>query len=81
MSNLITGSGNRPPEPPRLTVKESDLESVVCDCGSEFFIPVIKIKKVSRLLTGSATDSYQPIETIVCLKCQTEKLHNEASKG
>lgn len=84
MSNLIMGPGQPPVQPQqRITLKETDLESVSCKCGCEFFIPVLKIKRISRLLTGEPFDRFQPLETVVCLECHTEKLaiENEAVEG
>ncbi len=39
------------------------------ECANETFVEVVFIRKVSKLLTGAAKDSYAPIPTFQCSKC------------
>jgi ssDNA-binding Zn-finger/Zn-ribbon topoisomerase 1 len=41
-------------------------------CNSSVFTEGIKLKKLSRLLTGEMKDSIIPIPVIICLKCNEE---------
>lgn len=44
--------------------------TVVCEgCGSEFFVEVTMIKKVSKLYTGSSEDTIVPFPTYRCADC------------
>ena len=47
-----------------------DSPNIKCEkCENIFFEKVTIIKKVSKLLTGSAEDQLIPMETYVCAKC------------
>jgi hypothetical protein len=47
----------------------NDARDVNCECGSGVFMPGMKFKKVSRLITGGAKDSIIPIEVFLCTQC------------
>ena len=54
----------------QMRVNPLDLPNVECEkCENIFYDKVTIIKKVSKLLTGSATDELVPIETYVCTEC------------
>lgn len=57
-------------------------QDLVCPCGSDIFIQGVKLKKISRLLTGEEQDAIFPLSGgIFCLKCQTElKVEEEKPK-
>jgi len=40
------------------------------ECKSEFFEEVVCIRKISRLLSGSADDSLVPMKTYRCAECK-----------
>jgi hypothetical protein len=42
---------------------------VRCECGGSTFSPAIKIRKISRLITGEAQDTIQPVEVFLCIEC------------
>ena len=55
---------------PKMKVDLREQPSVKCEkCESLFFEEVTMIKKVSKLLTGSAEDTIVPFPTYVCNKC------------
>ena len=39
-------------------------------CENETFVEVVFLRKASKLLTGSSSDSIIPIPTFACSKCQ-----------
>ena len=43
--------------------------AVKCECGGETFSPAIKLRRISRLVTGAAEDALQPIEVFLCIEC------------
>jgi uncharacterized Zn finger protein len=44
--------------------------TVVCEnCGKKYFKEVTLIKKVSKLMTGSSTDTIVPFPTYMCESC------------
>ena len=48
----------------------SNTTPIVCEeCGHDIFLPAIKIRKVSKLLTGAAKDAILPIDVMVCGHC------------
>jgi len=53
-----------------LKIDLSEQPTIECElCQHQFFKKVTMIKKVSRLLTGSAEDQYAPMEVYACDKC------------
>ncbi len=63
MENLIGGA-----DKPQIDLKQQP--SVICEeCNSERFKEIVLIKKVSKLLTGSGSDTLVPFPTYVCDEC------------
>ena len=55
---------------PKMKVDLREQPSVKCEkCESLFFEEVTMIKKVSKLLTGSAEDTIVPFPTYMCNEC------------
>ena len=55
---------------PKMKVDLREQPSVKCEkCESLFFKEVTMIKKVSKLLTGSAEDTIVPFPTYRCADC------------
>lgn len=45
---------------------------IVCDnteCGNDMFLPAMKFRKVSKLLTGAKEDQIVPIQVFMCTAC------------
>jgi len=63
----ITELGGQQPQ--KVNIKPEDLQSVVCTCGGELYLPSFKFKKVNKLLTGAPKDQIIPIEVFVCAAC------------
>lgn len=48
----------------------SKAKSIKCDeCGAEIFMPAMKFKTISKLLTGSKEDQIIPVQVFVCMAC------------
>ena len=47
----------------------SDARDMNCECGNGIFMPGMRFKKISRLLTGEAKDSVLPIQLYLCTAC------------
>lgn len=48
----------------------SNTKPIVCEnCGNDVFVEGVKLRKVSRLLTGDTKDAVLPIPVFVCSKC------------
>ena len=55
---------------PQPQIDLSKAKSIKCDeCGAEIFMPAMKFKTVSKLLTGSKEDQIIPIQVFVCMAC------------
>lgn len=55
---------------PLSNVNIKDADDIKCEkCECEVFEEKIKIKKISKFMTGSEKDSIMPIPVIVCAKC------------
>lgn len=50
----------------------SDTKEVLCECGHGIFLAALRVRTVSKLLTGKDRDGVLPIETLVCQKCGKE---------
>lgn len=47
-----------------------ELENLKCTkCSGTLFEPKLSFKKISRILTGAASDGVHPYEVMVCSKC------------
>lgn len=58
---------------PLSNVNLKDAEYIKCenpDCDSEIFEEALKIKKISKFMTGSDRDTITPIPVLVCAKCK-----------
>lgn len=54
----------------KLNINFAEQPTVVCEeCGNKFFKKVTVMKRVSKLLTGSAQDEIVPLETYACESC------------
>lgn len=77
---MITPGGQQ--QPATITIREEDTTPVLCKfCGCEYFTPALKIRRISRLRLGTATDQYDPVQTVICAKCKTERLIDEDITG
>jgi len=48
----------------------ADTTAVLCPhCEGDQFMETVMLRKVSRILTGDASDSYQHVEVLNCVKC------------
>jgi len=47
--------------------KSKAIKCAKCDC--EVFMPAMKFRKISKLLTGTAKDAIIPIEVYCCSDC------------
>lgn len=68
------GQGEQPPQPKQLTRQDvMDAPDVGCQrCGGELFLPAIRFKRISKLLTGESHDQLVDMNTFVCAKCGLE---------
>lgn len=54
---------------PKIDLRE--IPSIKCEeCQGEFFREVVILKKVSKLLTGSAQDTLVPFPVYQCVNCR-----------
>jgi hypothetical protein len=45
---------------------------IVCEneeCGNDMFMPAMKFRKASKLLTGTAKDAIVPVQVFFCSAC------------
>lgn len=56
-------------------------KDVVCNCGGTIFSEGVKLKKVSRLLTGEDSDKFLPLPSLYCVKCFKELSLEEEKSG
>jgi hypothetical protein len=58
---------NMQQQPKGITLEHTS--EVRCNCGGDTFSPAIKLRKVSRLVTGQPNDSLLPIDVFLCVDC------------
>lgn len=66
----MNGGGNTPPpqKQPKLDLKTS--KPMVCtECGFDVFVPGIKFRTISRLVTSTPQDVMIPIDVYLCGEC------------
>jgi DNA-directed RNA polymerase subunit RPC12/RpoP len=55
---------------PEREISIMDSTSVECtQCGFDQFLPVVKMRKLSGILTGEQEDTFIPIQLYNCLNC------------
>lgn len=55
-----------------ININLSKTTPMVCDdpeCKNEIFMPAMKFRKVSKLLTGSKEDQIIPVQVFLCTSC------------
>lgn len=70
------------PQEPQLTQEQmimaqnaiKNAVDIKCGCGSDIFTQGIKLKRISKLLTGDSQDTIIPISVAYCYKCSKELL-------
>ena len=61
---------NAPNNFQKLNLDPSQAEQIVCgECGGEFFEPVNKLLKFSKLLTGAPKDTLIQVPVMLCIGC------------
>jgi hypothetical protein len=64
MANVL----GQPQQQPQIDITSST--PLRCDnCGDTTFLPAVKIRKISRLLTGTPKDAVIPIDVFLCANC------------
>jgi hypothetical protein len=56
----------------KINIDLSKTTSIVCEtpeCNGEIFMPAMKFRKISKLLTGSKEDGIIPVEVYLCTAC------------
>jgi len=54
----------------KITVNANDMEDIVCpDCENKYFKNVLRIKRLSALLSPDGQETIMPIPVIACEKC------------
>lgn len=61
-----------PKQPPQLKVSLSQLEDITCECGSKVFMPALRFKKLSAILSPTGQEQISPLETMICVNCRRE---------
>ena len=59
------------PQQPQMNIDFSQTTSIVCDkCENDTFIQVLKMRKLSALLSPSGQETMIPIQAFACIKCK-----------
>jgi hypothetical protein len=54
---------------PKAVLEQPDYK---CECGSDTFKELLKVKKISALLSPTGREALIPYEVLVCNKCEKE---------
>jgi DNA-directed RNA polymerase subunit RPC12/RpoP len=54
---------------PKAVLEQPDYE---CECGSKIFKELLKVKKISALLSPTGREALIPYEVLICNKCEKE---------
>ena len=52
-----------------LGVNLNDARDMNCECGNNVFMPGVRFKKLSKIMTGQPQDTIIPIELYLCTQC------------
>ena len=61
-----------PKQKMQINVSLDQMEDVKCECGCSVFIPGLKFKKLSALLSETGKEQTVLLETVVCTRCFKE---------
>ena len=68
MAKIITPNEQGQTNQPKIDISTS--KPVVCgECGYDVFLPAVKMRKISKLLTGTPQDVLLPLDVMVCGEC------------
>jgi hypothetical protein len=68
MANIIGQNGQQ--QPPKVQIDLSTSTPLGCaNCGDDTFLPAVKMRKISKLLTGTPQDVILPIDVFLCASC------------
>jgi len=56
---------------PKRQIDITKATDILCKCENDIFMPVMKFKKLSALVSPTGRDSIIPVEVYVCTKCGT----------
>jgi hypothetical protein len=71
MHNILgpNGAGQSVPQP-KVQIDLSTSTPLVCEeCGDDTFLSAIKMRKISKLITGTPQDMVIPIDCFLCSNC------------
>lgn len=67
MANVL---GNQPTQQSQPQIDITSSTPLRCThCGDTTFLPAVKIRKISRLLTGTPKDAVIPVDVFLCANC------------
>jgi len=55
-----------------ITVDLSNATPIKCTCGGDIFIPAFRVKKLSALLSPTGQEMVIPVQTLICIQCNSE---------
>jgi hypothetical protein len=62
----------KPGEQMQFQVDLKDAVPKLCECGSEFFVPVLKLFTVSALVSPLGKETIAQVPALVCFRCKVE---------
>ena len=63
---------NKTPQKQNVNIDISKTVAIKCDnseCENDMFLPAMKFRKVSKLLTGAKEDQIIPVQIFICTSC------------
>ena len=63
---------NKTPQKQNVNIDISKTVAIKCDnqeCENDMFLPAMKFRKVSKLLTGAKEDQIIPVQVFMCTAC------------
>jgi hypothetical protein len=69
---MINNQANDVPMQPNIDISQSI--SIICkNCGHDRFTPIVKVRKISKLLFGGSEDMIIPFNILLCSNCGLEE--------
>lgn len=67
--NLNLGGANNVPGMPKQMIDLKSATDLLCSCGNATFMPVMKFKRLSALVSPTGKEVVVPFEVYVCTAC------------
>jgi DNA-directed RNA polymerase subunit RPC12/RpoP len=73
LSKINNGSGQKMAPQLRINIPLNQMQDIVCsECGGVVFMPALRFKEISAILSQTGKEEVAALETLICATCHKE---------